>query len=493
MKTYIVRLWLALLLCFVIGACADNDYAELDKGSTELELTANAGSLTLEEAQHGDEALELKWTTGTNYGSGNRISYTLELAEAGSSFANPVKVVDNQTQVYSWKQSTEDLNTLLLKHWGGREGLKYNVEAKVTAVVAGMDKMQVASTNFTVSAYEPVTSTLFVKGTSTNGNAEAMTRTDNGSFTWTGMLHTGTFMFTTTADKDYPAYVLDKDGRLVLQNTAQESAGEAVSVKADHYYTVEANLLTGELTMKESDGIKPPYDQLFLVGEMTDWKFVPMHQDVLDPFLFRYGQIFEKGGEFKFGTANGSWEKMYKAVTENAPYTNTKVEFVKGFDPDNKWKLKDNETGKAYKICLDIRSGKERMMMQPFIPYKTIYLIGQAAPGGWSMDDATPMKADSSNPYILTWSGRLNAGELKFTCDKQSDWNGAWFMPAKDGSVSTGQEEQMLFVNKSDESFKAQYPDANINSVDYKWSIPTEGNYTIILNQLTETVTIEKK
>lgn len=49
---------------------------------------------------------------------------------------------------------------------------------------------------------------------------------------------------------------------------------------------------------------------------------------------------------------------MYKAKNADAAYTDTEMVFVKGFDPDNKWVLKDAECGKAYKICVDIRAGK---------------------------------------------------------------------------------------------------------------------------------------
>ena len=37
---------------------------------------------------HKTDALELSWTTGTNYGTGNKISYTLELTKTGSDFAD---------------------------------------------------------------------------------------------------------------------------------------------------------------------------------------------------------------------------------------------------------------------------------------------------------------------------------------------------------------------------------------------------------------------
>lgn len=199
-----------------------------------------------------------------------------------------------------------------------------------------------------------------------------------------------------------------------------------------------------------------------------------------------------KGGEFKFGTSDGSWENMYKAKNADAAYTDTEVVFVKGFDPDNKWVLKDGECGKAYKICMDIRSGKERMMMSEFTPYEMIYMVGDATPAGWTIGDATPMQT-TDNPYVFTWKGTLNAGELKFTCDKQEDWNGAWFMPAVADKQPAGETEPMLFLDKSDEAFKAQYLDVMVGGIDQKWKITTAGSYLITLNQLEETISIVKQ
>jgi len=84
MKKYISHLVFALLGCAALSACVDDDYMELDKGQNELVLTASKTEVVLNEQAHADDALELSWTTGTNYGTGNKISYTLELADRKS-------------------------------------------------------------------------------------------------------------------------------------------------------------------------------------------------------------------------------------------------------------------------------------------------------------------------------------------------------------------------------------------------------------------------
>lgn len=486
-----------MLGCFVMSACVDDDYTELNKGETELALTASSADITLAETTRSDEGVTLSWTTGTNHGTGNRITYKLELAEAGTGFAAPYVAADVVTQEYTWTATQEQLNDLLRTNFGVKADNRYDVEARITATVAGVDDVQTAEASFSVTAYEPVSATLYLTGTATDGGtdlslATEMTRTDNGEFTYTGDLKAGTYKFITTLGAELPSYNRGEDGSLVLRTTADEP-DNLFEITEGHAYTVTANLLTGETTCVKSDGVRPAYDHLYFVGDENGWGFDEMAQDPLDPFLFRYGREFTVGREFKFGTMSGSWENMYKATQPNAPYTDTSMEFVPGFDPDNKWFLNADETGRAYKICVDIRSGKERMMMREFTPYETVWLVGDAAPGGWSLDDAVAMTRDSSNPYVMTWSGTLNAGELKFTCDRQSDWMGAWFMPAVNGAEPTGTEEKMLFIDKSDDDFKAQYIDVNVNDIDQKWRIAEAGTYTITLNQLTETITIAKQ
>ena len=64
------------LVCvgFVLSACSDQDYTELDKGRDQLTLTADQALSTLEETSHSSDAVTLNWSTGNNYGTGNRIS-----------------------------------------------------------------------------------------------------------------------------------------------------------------------------------------------------------------------------------------------------------------------------------------------------------------------------------------------------------------------------------------------------------------------------------
>lgn len=479
------------------AACTDQDYTELDKGHNTLSVTSSESDLLLHESNHSVEAIAIEWTTGENFGTGNAISYTLELAETATDFANPVTVIDDSRQTYSWKPSTETLNSLLLNRFGLTPGEGISLDARVTARVAGMEEVQTAVTTFTAVGYQPVTTTLYIIGDAApNGwsanDASEMQRTDNGIFTWTGDLKAGELKFITTLGEFLPSYNNDGHGGLILR-TDDSQPDDKFIIEESHCYQVDVNLLDLTASFRQVEGVVPAYDKIFFVGNETDWGFRPMVQDPVDPFLFRIGVFFEKGGEFKFGTADGSWENMYKATTPNASYTDTSVEFVKGYDPDNKWNLTPAETNYAYKICLDIRTGAERMLMQLFNPYPEVYLVGDATPNGWDLGNATPMIREENDPNVFTWSGHLNAGELKISADRQSDWNGAWFMATSENEAPTGLKQQVLFIDKSSTACQEQYKDVSVGGIDLKWKISDPGDYTITFNQLLEEIVIARK
>lgn len=497
MKRNILKLASFIFGCAALASCVDDNYMELDKGHDELTLSVNASDFVLNEAEHSADALALTWTTGTNFGTGNKIYYTLEIAKAGTDFAAPYVVVDNQIQTYSFNATVEELNNAVRAFFGESEET-FALEARVTATVPETDELQESVVSFNVTTYKPVTSVLYIfgDGTKTGWSLDAMEemkRVDNGIFTWTGKLFGGKgFKF--AVQRDFiPTYNYASEGKLVYRAT-YDDPDECFYVGETGNYQVDVNLLDLTISIKTSAAETPLFDSMYLIGNMTGWGFEPLTVDPVDPFLFRIGRFFDKGGEFKFATANGSWENNFKAPYANAPYTESKTVFVSGFDPDDKWNLQDSEAGKAYKICFDIRKDKERMLMAEFVPYEMIYLIGSASPADWDLGNATAMTA-GADAYTFTWEGHLKEGELKFTCDRKSDWMGAWFMATEAGKTPTGETEKILFVDKSSEWCKAQYLDVNVGDggFDQKWNISEAGTYVITLDQLKETVSIVKK
>ena len=189
-----------------------------------------------------------------------------------SKFAQPYTALTDEAQVYTWSINEENLNNLILDKFGGVAGQSTGIDARISAIVPGVDAVQTDSLTFQVTPYQPVTTTLYLLGDATSGgwsadNATAMERTDNGIFTWEGMLKTGNVKFITTLGKFLPSYNKDDKGLAVLRTTDDQPDGQW-QITEDHYYKVMANLLTGEVTFTQEEGNKPAYDYLYFVCEM---------------------------------------------------------------------------------------------------------------------------------------------------------------------------------------------------------------------------------
>ena len=77
-----------------------------------------------------------------------------------------------------------------------------------------------------------------------------------------------------------------------MLRTSADQPDESFTIEEEFNYIVEANLFTGVITLTQTENLRPAYDQLYFVGGMNDWGFVPMKKDVLDPFLFRYCLLY---------------------------------------------------------------------------------------------------------------------------------------------------------------------------------------------------------
>ena len=497
MKKY---LYILMALVALAATGCREKLTEYDKGEAPLEI--KAATMEMTSTAYAENGLVLTWTTGTNHGSGLRIYYSLDLALAEDEYSEETQVFTGQTLIYEQAWTCDKLNEMLLKR-----GYKYDevveLKARIIASVDGFED-QVAEVRFTLNTYEPIPMELYLVGPAVSDSwkaddAIAMTRTDVGEFKATLRFKTGNFSLILSQAALMPGYAPgEKEGELVYRDEKAPLAWWTIDEA--HLYEVRVNLIKMTIRIKMTDALLPDYTGIAFVGGMTDWVFVPMTVDPLDPFQFHYGMDIVPGegagsdfGEFKFATQSDTWgfdwSYNLKATEANAPYTSTGMTFVKGYDPDNKWVLKASEYG-PYKIRIDLHNDP-LMFMAPYEEHEMIYMVGSAAPNGWSLDDATPMTKDG---FIYTWEGTLNDGELKFTLDKQGDWNGAWFMPTVEDAVPTGEEEPMFYIHKSDDAFKAPYEEAGIaiGDFDRTWNI-SAGEYSITLNELTEKVTIIKK
>ena len=135
-----------------LQGCTDNDYMELNTGEEPLVLSVSADAVTLTEKAHASEALALSWTTGTNQGTGGRITYALSLREQDAASDDSFFILQDAVQKYDWKPSNQDLNKILLEQFHAVPGIPLNIDATVTATVAGLEgDPQISSVKFTAT------------------------------------------------------------------------------------------------------------------------------------------------------------------------------------------------------------------------------------------------------------------------------------------------------------------------------------------------------
>ena len=108
----------------------------------------------------------------------------------------------------------------------------------------------------------------------------------------------------------------------------------------------------------------------------------------------------------------------------------------------------------------------------PPSPYSQLWLIGDATPGGWGLDNLTPMKEDATNPFLFTYSGTFTAGEFKVATAK--DYNAPFYRPTSNHPDLTATAVQL-----------------NAADPDNKWLITVPGTYNITLDIESNTIRIE--
>lgn len=475
-KLYNIILGMLAVLPFVLASCND-DYAETNLGDQPLTLSASGATIALDITAPQANAVTFEWTSGSNFNTNSAITYTFELGLAG--FSKSVLVELNQG-INSVSYRTEELNKILLDNFDVSPDNEVDLEARVTAKVHadGIQPQISEVVKIKVTSYKPISSTLYLIGSAApNGwSADDATRMNTvtgaaGGFVWQGKLNAGELKFITTLGNFLPSYNKGSDDTKLVLRESDDDPDNKFNILATGIYRISVNVVNLTIHIETLDA--PEYSELWFVGNPTGWSFMPMTLDASDPFIFYYNADLSAGGEFKIGTAEGNWDAVFfrPVVDQTAEGSDLEVDKWAG-DPDYKW----NIAGGVYKIKLDTRDMKIDII--PFTPYAMIYMVGDASPNGWSIDDATPLTV-TADPNKFTWTGSLNTGELKFTCDKQSDWNGDWFLASQAGIEPSGDVEKMIFS-------------ANGADPDNKWNITSAGTYTIELDQLQETVTIRK-
>lgn len=469
---------LLIVIGFFAGGCKKNILDEIAPGADQpLAISASVNGIVLHENEYGNDAVELKWTAGSNGGTNSAISYVLYIDKSGNNFTNAVEV-EMGYAAFSKKYTVKELNELLVGGLHLAPGTESAVDVKLVSTVAVNSATESALTTIKVTPYQPVSAELFLFGDAAPGgldaeNATAMVNNGvPGKFTWQGKLNVGTFKFLTKKGQLLPSYVRGTLETELVLRSLEAQPDTKFDIQKTGLYNVVVDLLN--LSVSIIEGSEPLYKELWIVGDATPngWNIdnpSQMRLDRSNPFVFTYSGVLN-AGEFKFPTSKGNWGgDFYMPLVNYQDLTLADVQLVSGGNPDNKWKIINAGN---YKVKLDILTNK--IEIKPFTPFTKIWLVGDATPNGWDINNATPMLAEPGNPDIFTYVGAMKAGEFKFAL--QMDFNGDFFMSVTEGEGAESTE--MKFV-----------PGGN---PDVKWKLTQPGNYRITIDQSKDTIKIEK-
>ncbi len=490
-KNAIKLFFAAIIFIFIslLNACQEDEEVSISLGEP-IALTVSDIDLTLSQKQADQTVFSINWTRGTNHGTGSSISYTLEIDKEGNDFAS-AKVYDLGKGIFKKSFTSGSLNDLILNYWGVEAGTTARFEAKVKADVTmeGVDDGISDIKSFSVTAYRPVSSVLYMVGSATPngwdiGNATPLTPSASQPwvFSFQGSLSIGSFKFAVNTDgcwcQDFYTKDADDDSKLIFN---QGGSGDDIQwpMEQGGSYKITVDLL--ELTIEIERLSIDVFTELYIIGDASPsgWNIgnpEEFTQSAADPFVFTYEAVLTPG-EFKISSFKGDWCDEQWISPSQADQVLIATDFIitNGCDgPDNKWRV-TNETQGRYKITVNLYKNTIN------IEKVNIYLIGDGGPNGWNIGAPEPMILENG---LYTFIGELGAdnpsGEFKFSKYK-GDWcDGDWIIAATpEQSISDTNYTIIEGCQGDDNKWRLNEGDA--------------GTYKITFDLETEVMTIEKQ
>lgn len=255
------------------------------------------------------------------------------------------------------------------------------------------------------------------------------------------------------------------------------------------------NMSTEFLGENEKPAVEPIVaENLYIVGDATPngWNIdAPAQLEKRSSYIYVYeGPL--TAGDFKACIGTGSWDVPFvRPSSDGCKIDKSGVEstdFMFCNNPDNKWKVADAGN---YRLTFDlehwtvnaeflgeIETPEEPDVKTP-LETATLFMIGDATPGGWSMDDASEFTRDADNKYLFTWEGELVTGDMKACTERDGSFSCPFLRPATGGvEISAAGVAASDFVYTKDP--------------DDKWTVKEAGTYRITFDLEHWTIKAEK-
>ena len=123
---------------------------------------------------------------------------------------------------------------------------------------------------------------------------------------------------------------------------------------------------------------------------------------------------------------------------------------------------------------------KDQKIIDGNLPIKTstLFMVGDATPNGWNIDESTPFTQSEEDAMVFIWEGTLNAGEMK-ACLVAGSWDNPFIRPVNN-------QETISKSNVSGQTFVMWAGDP-----DNKWKVTDAGKYRLTFDMRNWTLSTE--
>ena len=342
---------------------------------------------------------------------------------------------------------------------------------------AGIYNLRFDLRNWTMSAafvrdqdapvVEPiVTDELYIVGSFSDWNFLPMEKKSDFIFVYEGEIAAGEIKVCTISGSWDAPFIRPESNGVKIDKNGVESENFVHSVSPDNKWVVaESGIyrLTFDLEnwtiAAEYIGEFKPAARLFMIGEATDGGWSWDAATVIEAAAGN-DNLFVWEGELGRGTFKASEVKdfgapFYRPSTPNCEVSDKGVashEMVFTESPDDQWLV--TVAGK-YRLTFntaDMTFDAEFLDNAPEL-LPSLYMIGEATAGGWSLDDATEIATDTENLYV--WEGVLKEGTMKACVTK--DFSAPFYRPASANceiSENGVADHTMVFTTDPDDQWK---------------------------------------
>ncbi|OOV25493.1 hypothetical protein BXU11_15475 [Flavobacterium sp. LM5] len=323
-------------LLAALGSCENDIEAVATKQSGAKLLTPASGTeLVLLETNQDNIATTLVWDY-SDFGIETAVSYTVEIAKAGTDFKEPIAAGTTADRFLSW--TVKELNDVLTKG-GFAPAVQSSIDVRIMGQLGTSTNAIKQYSNVITLKVKPYTGLLaydktdwFLVGDATaagwnnnNGNQPLFRNgTKANQYSFTGYFKAGAFKLVSTLGQWAPMYG-GSDGNLVARPTESDADPASISVTTAGYYTFTIDTTTLKYTLTPYDASTAKvFTTIGMIGTATagGWDAdQDMVKSTFDPHVWTVKIDLTKG-ETKFRAENkwdDSWgnETAFSAIGSN--------------------------------------------------------------------------------------------------------------------------------------------------------------------------------